>query len=165
MKLFAAEVESRKPSSLIVDRTEYDHSWDEGMMEWIGENIIPGYNRAGIKKLAFIAGSGYPGATVESGAQPAPEGPSTFPAGWFASRKNAYAWLASGSSTWSCPNRASPKAAGQHAQGDTLMSESTPSAPCKLRAEVAEVTMAYTEAGSGDPMVFGRRWMTGSATG
>ena len=32
--------------------------------------------------------------TVESGADPAPEGPAAFPTGWFASRDRAYQWLA-----------------------------------------------------------------------
>ena len=95
MELFSAEAERRKPSSLIVDTTEFGHRWGEGMMEWRNEKIIPGYNRAGVKKFAFIAGPGYPGDTVEAGAQPAPEGPANFPTGWFSTREGAYAWLAS----------------------------------------------------------------------
>jgi len=39
--------------------------------------------------------AGVPFPTVESGAEPAPEGPANFPTGWFASRDRAYQWLAS----------------------------------------------------------------------
>jgi hypothetical protein len=56
MKLFTAEAEKRMPSLLIVDTTEFHHRWGEGMMEWRNAEIIPGYNRAGVKKLAFIVG-------------------------------------------------------------------------------------------------------------
>jgi hypothetical protein len=40
------------------------------------------------------AGEGVPFPTVESGAEPAPDGPATFPTGWFISRDRAYQWLA-----------------------------------------------------------------------
>jgi hypothetical protein len=94
MERFSAEAENRKPSSLIVDTSEFRHQWDDGMIEWRNENIIPGYNRAGVRKFAFITGPSYPGATVEKGAQPAPEGPANFPTGWFSTREGAHAWLA-----------------------------------------------------------------------
>ena len=94
MALFATETEKRKPQFLIVDTTEFFHKWADGMMEWRNETIIPRYNAAGVSKFAFIAGSGYPGQTVETGAEPAPEGPANFPTGWFKSRDGAYAWLA-----------------------------------------------------------------------
>jgi len=94
MEMFTAEAESRKPWALIVDTTQFHHRWGEGMMEWRDENIVPGYNRAGVKKFAFITRPDYPGPTVEKGAQPGPEGPADFPTGWFSSREAAYAWLA-----------------------------------------------------------------------
>ena len=56
------------------------------LIEWRNESIIPGYNKAGVRKFAFIAGPSYPGATVERGAHPAPEGPANFPTGWFSTR-------------------------------------------------------------------------------
>lgn len=94
MERFCAEAENRKPSALILDATEFHHQWGKGMEEWSNENIIPGFNRAGVTKIAFIAGPGYPGPTVEKGAQPAPDGPANFPTGWFSTREGAYAWLA-----------------------------------------------------------------------
>src|SRR5579864_8465073 len=92
--LFAAETEKLRPRFLIVDTTEFAHRWAEDMMAWRDKEIIPHYNAGGVTKFAFIAGDGFPFPTVESGAEPAPDGPATFPTGWFASRDRAYQWLA-----------------------------------------------------------------------
>ena len=94
MALFAAETEKRKPTFLIVDATEFAHRWADDMMAWRNEEIIPRYNAGGVTKMAFIVGDGFPFPTVESGAEPAPEGPATFPSGWFTGRDRAYQWLA-----------------------------------------------------------------------
>jgi hypothetical protein len=56
-----------------------------GLIEWTLETVIPGFN----------TGPGYPGATVENGRQPAPDGPANFPTGWFSTRGGAYKWIAS----------------------------------------------------------------------
>ena len=95
MALFAAETEKRKPRFLIVDTTEFLHRWADDMMAWRDKEIIPHYNAGGVTKFAFITGEGVPFPTVESGADPAPDGPATFPTGWFTSRDRAYQWLAS----------------------------------------------------------------------
>jgi hypothetical protein len=94
MALFAAETEKLRPRFLIVDTTEFLHRWADDMMAWRDKEIIPRYNAGGVAKLAFIAGEAVPFPTVESGARPAPEGPATFPTGWFTSRDRAYQWLA-----------------------------------------------------------------------
>jgi hypothetical protein len=94
MALFAAETERRKPRFLIVDTTEFQHRWADDMMDWRNEEIIPLYNAGGVTKFAFITGNDFPFPTVESGAVPAPDGPASFPTGWFASRDRAYHWLA-----------------------------------------------------------------------
>jgi hypothetical protein len=95
MILFAAQTEKLKPQFLIVDTTEFAHRWADDMMAWRDKEIIPHYNAGGVTKFAFITGEGAPFPTVESGADPAPDGPATFPTGWFASRDRAYQWLAS----------------------------------------------------------------------
>jgi len=95
MVLFAAETEKRKPQFLIVDTTDFLHRWADDMMAWRNQEIIPRYNVGGVTKFAFITGIDAPFPTVESGADPAPEGPAAFPTGWFASRDHAYQWLAS----------------------------------------------------------------------
>jgi hypothetical protein len=94
MALFAAETEKLKPQFLIVDTTEFSHRWADDMMAWRDREIIPQYNAGGVTKFAFIAGEGVPFPTVESGAEPEPDGPATFPTGWFVSRDRAYQWLA-----------------------------------------------------------------------
>jgi hypothetical protein len=94
MALFAAETEKRKPRLLIVDTTEFAHRWADDMMAWRNQEIIPRYNAGGVTKFAFIAAEGVPFPTVESGADPAPDGPADFPTGWFISRDRAYQWLA-----------------------------------------------------------------------
>jgi hypothetical protein len=94
MALFATETEKLKPQFLIVDATEFLHRWADDMMAWRDKEIIPHYNAGGVTKFAFIVGEGVPFPTVESGADPAPEGPATFPTGWFTSRDRAYQWLA-----------------------------------------------------------------------
>ena len=94
MALFAAETKKLKPRFLIVDTTEFFHRWADDMMAWRDKEIIPQYNARSVTKFAFIAGEEMPFPTVESGANPAPEGPATFPTGWFAGRDRAYEWLA-----------------------------------------------------------------------
>jgi hypothetical protein len=95
MEAFADESLNRRPHTLVVDTTEFRHAWGEGIMAWRDEQIIPRYNEAGVAKFAFIANPRYPGPTVEAGAVPAPEGPATFPTGWFKTHEAAYQLLAS----------------------------------------------------------------------
>jgi|SRR5215469_16305098 len=94
MVLFTAETEKRKPSALIVDTTQFQHQFADDMMAWRDKEILPHYNAAGVTKFAFIAPPGFPGPTVEKGAQPATDGPANFPSAWFSTREGAYAWLA-----------------------------------------------------------------------
>jgi len=94
MALFATETEKLKPRFLLVDTTEFFHRWADDMMAWRDREIIPHYNAGGVAKFAFVTGEGVPFPTVESGAEPAPEGPASFPTGWFAGRDRAYEWLA-----------------------------------------------------------------------
>ena len=95
MEMFAQQAVDRRPNTLIVDTTEFFHAWGDGMMQWRDAEIIPRYNQAGVAKFAFIANAGFPGPTVEGGAEPATEGPATFPTGWFKTREAAYRWLVS----------------------------------------------------------------------
>jgi hypothetical protein len=51
------------------------------MMAWRDKEIIPHYNAGAVTKFAFITGEDAPFPIVESGAEPAPEDPATFPPG------------------------------------------------------------------------------------
>jgi hypothetical protein len=92
LELFAAEGERARPGYMIIDATEFHHELGDGVLQWRDHEIIPRYNAAGVKKFAFLWPEGMPG-TVESGGNPAPEGPADFPTGWFTSRDRAYKWL------------------------------------------------------------------------
>lgn len=94
MEAFADAAVSRRPKTLIVDNTEFRHTWGDGFRPWREAVIIPLYNNAGVSKFAFIANAHYPLPTVETGATPSPDGPANFPTGWFKTREAAYQWLA-----------------------------------------------------------------------
>jgi len=94
LQLLADQGLTFRPSSMIVDATEFFHELAEGTLVWRDEHIVPLYNQAGVQKFAFLVTEGAPG-TVEKGAQPAPDGPAAFPTGWFETRDRMYAWLTS----------------------------------------------------------------------
>ena len=87
----AWQAETLRPSSLMIDATDFAHKFGEGVMEWRDDHVIPRYSAAGVKKFAFLA-PGFPD-TVETGAVEAYEGSATFPTAWFAERDNALDWL------------------------------------------------------------------------
>ncbi len=78
---------------MIIDATEFFHELAEGTLAWRDEHIVPLYEEAGVEKFAFLVTGNMPG-TVEKGAEPVPDGPATFPTGWFETRERMYAWLA-----------------------------------------------------------------------
>ena len=95
LDLFATEAVNRRPTTMIVDTTEFFYAWGEEMEKWRVAHLFPKYKASGAKKLAFIAGPDYPGQTSEDGVQPSPEGDLPFPTGWFRTRERAYEWLGS----------------------------------------------------------------------
>ena len=90
--LLAEAGERLRPRFMIIDATEFRHEVSDGVLEWRDREIIPRYNAAGVKKFAFLWPGGTPG-TVEAGGTPEPEGPASFPTGWFTGRERAYQWL------------------------------------------------------------------------
>jgi hypothetical protein len=78
---------------MIIDATEFFHELGEGTLAWRDEHIVPLYNDAGVEKFAFLVTRQRLG-TVEKGAEPAPDGPATFPTGWFETRERMFSWLA-----------------------------------------------------------------------
>ncbi len=78
---------------MIIDATEFFHELAEGTLAWRDEHIVPLYEEAGVEKFAFLVTGNMPG-TVEKSAEPVPDGPATFPTGWFETRERMYAWLA-----------------------------------------------------------------------
>ena len=83
-----------RPRFMIIDATEFFHAFGEGTLAWREEHIVPLCNEAGVEKFAFLVPGSMPG-TVEKGAEPVPDGPATFPTGWFETTERMYAWLTS----------------------------------------------------------------------
>lgn len=95
LALFASEAEKARPSFLLIDATEFRHTFAAGVMEWRNDAIIPRYGAAGVKKFAFLMPEDFPN-TMESGAQEAVDGPAVFPTAWFSIRERALKWLTQG---------------------------------------------------------------------
>jgi hypothetical protein len=95
LALFASEAEKLRPSSLLIDATDFRHSFAPGVMEWRNDAIIPRYGAAGVKKFAFLMPAGVP-STMESGGKEVIDGPAIFPTAWFSVRQNALNWLEAG---------------------------------------------------------------------
>jgi hypothetical protein len=91
---FASEAERRRPPFLLIDMTRFGHRPGPGVAAWRDEHIIPGYNRAGVRKFAFIATTAGFGSSAV-GSPPVPEPPGTFPTGYFLDRDQIEAWFAS----------------------------------------------------------------------
>src|SRR5262249_45938231 len=92
LALFASEAEKLRPSFLLIDATDFRHSFADGVMEWRNDAIIPRYGAAGVKKFAFLMPAGVPN-TMESGGKEVIDGPAIFPTAWFSVRQNALNWL------------------------------------------------------------------------
>jgi hypothetical protein len=92
LALFACEAEKLRPSFLLIDATEFRHTFAPGVMEWRNDAIIPRYGAAGVKKFAFLMPAGFP-STMESGGKEVIDGPAIFPTAWFSARQNALNWL------------------------------------------------------------------------
>jgi len=89
--LFVWEAEKIRPRRLLIDATQFRHSFGSGVMEWRDAHIIPRYGAAGVRKFAFHMPAGFPRAGVEE-----TEGPAVFPTKWFVDRQAALAWLQAG---------------------------------------------------------------------
>jgi len=95
LALFASEAEKVQPSFLLIDATEFRHSFAPGVMEWRNDAIIPRYGAAGVKKFAFLMPAGVPD-TMESGGKEVIDGPAIFLTAWFCVRQNALNWFQAG---------------------------------------------------------------------
>jgi uncharacterized protein YodC (DUF2158 family) len=81
-------LDKRRPK-ILVDATAFKMDPAKIDLEWRNINVIPKYNEAGVERFAFHV----PPAMPAVGAPPAPDGPADFPTAWFATRREAIAWL------------------------------------------------------------------------
>jgi hypothetical protein len=86
--LFVWEAEKARPKGLLIDATEFRHTFSPGIMEWRDAHIIPRYGAAGVRKFAFLMPAGFSKAGAE-----AFEGPAIFPTKWFVDRELAFNWV------------------------------------------------------------------------
>jgi hypothetical protein len=92
LALYVWQAETVRPSTLLIDATQFRHQFGEGVMQWRDDMIIPRYGAAGVRKFAFHVPAGFPN-TMEAGGKEAFEGPAIFPTAWFSDRQRALAWL------------------------------------------------------------------------
>lgn len=88
--IFAEHVLRLRRSFVLIDSTRFLMDPARLDNEWRFANIIPRYNAAGVRRLAFQFPDGVPAI----GTPPAPEGPATFPTAYFGRRQEALDWLA-----------------------------------------------------------------------
>jgi hypothetical protein len=92
MRRYAELAAEHATPHLLVDVRKFRHSMGEGVGAWRDEHIIPAYNKAGVKKFAFLFPAGAPG-TVEDGNARAKEPPGEFPTGYFTERQTILEWF------------------------------------------------------------------------
>lgn len=94
LQLFADAGNRLRAPYLLVDVMKFGRGFTDEINAWRAEHIIPAYNSAGVRKMAFLAPEPYP-ETFEKGFKPAKEPGATFPTGWFSDRDNLTKWLGS----------------------------------------------------------------------
>lgn len=88
-----AEMLERTPApNALVDIVNIQFAPSAEFEPWRQANIIPRYNAAGLRKLAFVVPANAT-STVENGNAPALEGAAKFLTGYFSSRERALSWF------------------------------------------------------------------------
>ena len=83
-----------RPRFMIIDATEFFHTFGEGTLAWRDEHIVPLYNDAGSRSSPSSSPTACPGRWKRA-RKPVPDGPARFPAGSFETRERMFAWLTS----------------------------------------------------------------------
>lgn len=89
LSLFVQHLERLNRSRVLVDATAFRMSPDNVDVEWRDQQIIPRYEKAGVRRFAFHMPQGMPAI----GTPPSPQEPATFPTGYFGTRAEALAWV------------------------------------------------------------------------
>ena len=90
LERYAASAEQYQVSFTLIDTRAFHHHPGAHTGPWREEHIIPQYNRAGVRKLAFLLPTGAAPKT-----EPVPEGPAQFPTGYFDAREQIDRWFTS----------------------------------------------------------------------
>ncbi|MDI1465301.1 hypothetical protein QEZ54_30475 [Catellatospora sp. KI3] len=86
---FAQTAEQLPTEYVVVDERQLHHRPDADFDSWCDQNLVPAWNRAGVTKLAYLSAPAY-----AAEAEPAPEGPATFPTCHFDSMQSVHDWFA-----------------------------------------------------------------------
>ena len=90
LKRYATAAEQFHVPFALIDTRAFKHHPGAHTGPWREEHIIPQYNRAGVKKFAFLLPIGTAPKT-----EPAPEGSAQVPTGYFDSREQINRWFLS----------------------------------------------------------------------
>lgn len=90
LERYAAATEQYHVLYALIDTRAFKHHPGSHTGPWRKEHIIPQYNRAGVKKFAFLLPEGTAPKT-----EPAPEGVAQFPTGYFDTREQIDRWFKS----------------------------------------------------------------------
>ena len=90
LERYAAAAEQYHVPFTLIDTQAFKHHPGAHTGPWREEHIIPQYNRAGVKKFAFLLAAG-----TAPEAEPMPEGQAWFPTGYFDTREQIDRWFAS----------------------------------------------------------------------
>jgi hypothetical protein len=90
LERYAASAEQYHVPFTLIDARAFHHHPGAHTGPWREEHIIPQYNRAGVKKFAFLLPEG-----SASKSEPMPEGSAQFPTGYFDSREQIDRWFTS----------------------------------------------------------------------
>ena len=88
LERYAAEAEQYHIPFTLIDTRAFKHHPGAHTGPWREEHIIPQYNRAGVKKFAFLLPAG-----TAPEAEPMPEGAAWFPTGYFDMREQIDRWF------------------------------------------------------------------------
>ncbi|MGH2360487.1 MAG: hypothetical protein ACRDGM_08095 [bacterium] len=89
LERYTALGEAHRPTFLLIDGRRFRHRFGADLASWREEHIIPRYNAAGVRKLAFLLPK-----QALPGTKPAPEAGASFPTGYFDTREQVNEWFA-----------------------------------------------------------------------
>ena len=88
LERYTAFGELHCPAFMVIDGRRFRHRFGAELASWREEHIIPRYNAAGVRKLAFLLPKQF-----LPGTQPAPEAGAAFPTGYFDTREQVNEWF------------------------------------------------------------------------
>lgn len=88
LERYTAFGEVHRPAYLLIDGRRFRHRFGNELASWRTEHIIPRYNAAGVRKLAFLLPKEFLPDT-----KPAPEAGAVFPTGYFDTREQVNEWF------------------------------------------------------------------------